>query len=123
MGNRAIHPHPDKMLRFALATSLLSLLALPLPAAAAGNAARGATIAQRNCAACHAVGPRGASPNPKSPPFRTLSQRYPLKDLEEAMAEGIMVGHEGPEMPVFEFRTSQIADLMAYLARIQVKKR
>ena len=107
---------------------ILLVVSLPLSLAAigcadaAGIASRGAILAQRNCGPCHATGLKGASPNPKSPPFRTLSGRYPLKDLEEALAEGIMVGHEGLEMPVFELRTSQIADLMAYLTTIQRKK-
>jgi cytochrome c len=109
------------MLRTVCAAALLLLLA---PAAwAQSGVERGRLIAERNCSRCHAVGRAGESPNPKSPPFRTLAQRYPLKDLEESMAEGLMVGHEGPEMPVFEFRPQQIADLMAYLGRIQVKKR
>jgi hypothetical protein len=69
------------------------------------------------------VGRTGDSLNPKSPPFRTLAQRYPLNALEESMGEGIMVGHEGPEMPIFEFRPDQIEDFIAYLGSIQVKKR
>ena len=105
--------------------SLAALLTLTLasPAFAKGSPARGLKIAERNCAACHAVGRAGASVNPKSPPFRTLAQRYPLQELEESLGEGIMVGHEGPEMPVFEFSPKQIEDLMAYLSAIQVKKR
>lgn len=99
------------------------LLLAPAAWAQAGSFERGRLIAEGNCSGCHAVGRTGESPNPKSPPFRTLAQRYPLRDLEEGMAEGLMVGHEGPEMPIFEFRPRQIADLMAYLARIQVKKR
>jgi len=81
--------------------------------------ARGKAIAQANCAQCHAIGPTGASPNPKSPPFRTLSRNYPLADLEEALAEGIVVGHEGAEMPQFRLSTGQIAALLAYLDKIQ----
>ena len=107
----------------ALPLLIIFAMALASPAFAKGNAARGLKIAQRNCAACHALGRNGESLNPKSPPFRTLAQRYPLRELEEALAEGIMVGHEGPEMPAFEFSPGQIADLMAYLGAIQVKKR
>ena len=96
---------------------------LASPAFAKGDRARGLKIAQRNCAPCHAVGRAGESVNRKSPPFRTLAQRYPLGDLEESLGEGIMVGHEGPEMPMFEFRPDQIEDFIAYLGSIQVKKR
>ena len=102
---------------------LIASLAFASPALAKGDQARGLKIAQRNCAVCHAVGRTGASANPKSPPFRTLAQRYPLQELEESLGEGIMVGHEGPEMPVFEFSPGQIEDLMSYLGAIQVKKR
>ena len=98
-------------------------MALASPAFARGDKARGLKIAQRNCAPCHAVGRTGDSANPKSPPFRTLAQRYPLSELEETMGEGMMVGHEGPEMPMFEFRPDQIEDFIAYLGSIQVKKR
>lgn len=110
---------------FRLAVILVPVvLAVLVPgAAAAASVNRGKIIAQHNCARCHATGPQGASTNPKSPPFRTLAQRYPLKDLEEALAEGITVGREGLEMPAFEFEPRQIADLMAYLASIQVRAR
>ena len=102
---------------------LIFAMALASPAFAKGDKARGLKIAQRNCAPCHAVGRTGDSANPKSPPFRTLAQRYPLSELEEAMGEGMMVGHEGAEMPIFEFRPDQIEDFIAYLGSIQVKKR
>ena len=105
------------------ALPLLLAFALASPAFAKGDARRGLKIAQRNCAPCHAVGRSGDSANPKSPPFRILAQRYPLSELEETMGEGMMVGHEGPEMPMFEFRPEQIEDFIAYLGSIQVKKR
>lgn len=90
--------------------------------AAAGNAAmlrRGHAIAQENCGKCHAVGRAGESPNPKSPPFRHLARKYPLHNLEEALGEGIVVGHEGMEMPQFRFSAAQIEALLAYLGSIQ----
>lgn len=108
------------MSRF-LSALLALLLTLPASAFAEGVAARGQRIAERNCAGCHAVTRKGTSPNEKAPAFRTLAQRYELQDLEEALAEGIMVGHEAPEMPLFEFNSRQIADFMAYLRSIQVK--
>ena len=102
---------------------LVFAMTLASPAFAKGDRARGLKIAQRNCAPCHALGRVGDSPNPKSPPFRILAQRYPLSELEETMGEGMMVGHEGPDMPIFEFKPDQIADFIAYLGSIQVKKR
>lgn len=85
----------------------------------AGDPARGVRIARSNCAPCHAIGRTGVSPNPISPPFRTLRERYPLTDLEEALTEGIVVGREGIHMPVFKFRPQQVEDLIAYLMSMQ----
>ncbi|MCX7899995.1 MAG: cytochrome c [Methylocystis sp.] len=80
---------------------------------------RGRAIAQQNCGRCHAIGLKGESANSKSPPFRTLAHKYPLAHLEEALAEGIVVGHEGAEMPAFKLSTGQIEALLAYLKSIQ----
>jgi mono/diheme cytochrome c family protein len=105
------------------AFSLLGALALlgmgAAQAASPELLRRGAAIARHNCATCHAVGRTGASPNPKSPPFRELSRRYPLSNLEEALGEGIVVGHEGPEMPPFRLDSAQVEALLAYLGSIQ----
>jgi cytochrome c len=82
---------------------------------------RGRMIAKANCSRCHAIGKTGESANPKSPPFRKLSKKYPLSNLEEALAEGILVGHEGPEMPQFQLSPDQIEALLAYLGSVQRK--
>ena len=79
---------------------------------------RGRRIALENCGRCHAIGVRGESPNPGSPPFRSLSRKYPLSNLEEALAEGIVVGHEGVAMPQFRLSAAQIEALLGYLASI-----
>lgn len=73
----------------------------------------GAHIANTFCAKCHAVGMTGKSPFETAPPFRTFQQKWPLEDLEEALAEGIVVGHEA--MPAFELSENQIANLIGYL--------
>jgi cytochrome c len=118
-GGRSFSYNVD--MRLFIITALTCFLAWPPTASAEGVAARGQRIAERNCASCHAVSRTGTSPSEKAPAFRTLAQRYKLQDLEEALAEGIMVGHEAPEMPLFEFTSRQIADFMAYLRSIQVK--
>lgn len=74
---------------------------------------RGREVADRNCSLCHAITPDGASPHPKAPPFRSLSGRYPLESLGEALAEGIVVGHSG--MPQIELEPQQINDLIVYI--------
>jgi cytochrome c len=74
---------------------------------------RGRVFAETNCARCHAIGTTGESPLVKAPAFRTLHKRYPVENLEEALAEGIRTAH--PEMPQFEMDPDQINDLLAYL--------
>ena len=103
----------------AAACLILSLVVADGALADARLEKRGKAIAQDNCGRCHAIGARGESANPKSPPFRYLARRYPLHNLEEALGEGIVVGHEGVEMPQFRFSTAQIEALLAYLQSIQ----
>jgi mono/diheme cytochrome c family protein len=81
------------------------------------SAVRGKALAERRCARCHAVGPAGASPYPIAPPFREIARRYPVENLEEALGEGIVVGH--PEMPKFELDAQQIQDLLEYLRSLR----
>ncbi len=80
---------------------------------------RGRTFAQTYCSRCHAVGLSGVSPLAEAPPFRTLSQRYPLEDLAEPLAEGIQTGH--PLMPEWHLDPADITDLLAYIKTIQDK--
>jgi mono/diheme cytochrome c family protein len=108
------------MRRFVFLLAVAAPLLLAAAPRAAEDAARyGKALAAANCGRCHAVGRAGASPNPKSPPFRFLARKYPLSNLEEALGEGIVVGHEGPDMPQFQFNAKQIAALLAYLGSIQ----
>lgn len=77
----------------------------------------GKLIAETRCAKCHSTGPEGDSPHPDAKPFRYLSENYPVRDLEEALAEGIVVGH--PDMPVFVLSPYEIDSLITYLESIQ----
>ena len=81
---------------------------------------RGRAIAEKRCARCHAVGPKGASPVAVAPPFRTLPLRYPVENLAEALAEGIVVGH--PMMPEFKLAPRDIDALLSYIGN-RVPKR
>ena len=105
-------------MRFFLAA--LTLAAGLAPAFADARIDRGRKLADVNCAACHALDKAGDSPNAKAPPFRDISKKYPVKDLEEALAEGIMVGHT-PDMPQWRASPPQIEDLLAFLESVQVK--
>ena len=72
---------------------------------------------EANCARCHAIGRTGDNPLPIAPPFRTLHTHYPVENLAEALAEGIMVGH--PTMPEFRLDPYQIENLIAYLKTLE----
>ena len=70
-------------------------------------------ILRQNCARCHAIDAGSASPEPKAPPFRDIVKRYDPSALEEALAEGIVTGHD--KMPEFTFEPDQISAIVAYL--------
>jgi mono/diheme cytochrome c family protein len=74
---------------------------------------KGRAIIEANCARCHAIGAEGASPHPQAPPFRVVVTRYPLGNLAEALAEGILTGH--PDMPEFVFQPPEIEAILFYL--------
>ena len=101
----------------------LGLLALPFvvvnPATAAEKdlSAKGEALVRENCSRCHAIGNEGTSPHPQAPPFRTLSSKYPVEDLAESLAEGIVSGH--PDMPIFVFSPHDVEAIIDYLQSIQ----
>lgn len=96
----------------------LTILAT-FPADAGSLISRGETLVTTNCARCHAVRRSDKSRHPDAPPFRILSQRYPLYDLEEALAEGISTGH--PDMPEFVASPDQIDAIIAYIGSLKGK--
>ena len=89
----------------------------PAIAVEKGLTDKGEVLVRENCSRCHAVGLEGASPNAEAPPFRTLSSSYPVSDLAESLAEGIVSGH--PEMPIFVFKPHDVEAIIAYLESIQ----
>lgn len=78
---------------------------------------RGQAFAQTQCAACHAIGRSGESPLRTAPPFRTLHLRYPVENLAESLAEGIMTAH--PAMPQVRLEVGEIGDFIAYLKTLE----
>lgn len=111
------------MARFTLGKLTCAAFALALSACAAGaqpagdDTANGLRIAEANCAVCHAIGASGDSTHADAPPFRTFAQNYPVRHLEEAFAEGILVGH--PDMPEFVLEPDQIEALLSYIESVQ----
>ncbi len=103
---------------------LVGVSAIGLTSIASASAQEGTTLEKRgetllttNCSRCHAIGRTGASPHSAAPAFRTLSSKYPIEGLAEALAEGLSVGH--PDMPEFIFEPDEIAAILAYLKSIQ----
>jgi mono/diheme cytochrome c family protein len=98
---------------------VLGLFAVPVQAVEKDLTAKGEALVKANCAKCHAIGKEGESPHPEAPPFRTLSSKYPVEDLAESLAEGIVSGH--PDMPIFAFNAHDVAAIIDYLESIQAQ--
>ena len=77
------------------------------------QAARGFDLLRANCARCHAIDADSTSPNAKAPPFRDVVKKYDPDALEEALAEGIVTGHNN--MPEFAFDPDDVTAIIAYL--------
>jgi mono/diheme cytochrome c family protein len=102
---------------FLAAGLVFGFLAFPAFAVDKDLTAKGEVLVKENCSRCHAVGKEGTSPHPEAPPFRTLSSRYPIEDLAESLAEGIVSGH--PDMPIFVFSAHDVEAIIDYLQSIQ----
>jgi len=96
-----------------LLLGLALLCATPAWAGHDAQTVRGKKLVETNCSGCHAVGLNDKSTHPDAPPFRTLSSRYPVEDLEEALGEGISTGH--PDMPEFVATPTQIDAIVSYI--------
>lgn len=78
----------------------------------------GQDLVEVNCGKCHGVGKADASPHEQAPPFRKLSDNFPMDALEEAFADGrIYSGH--PDMPEFIATPEQVDAIIAYIASLQ----
>jgi cytochrome c len=96
---------------------MIGLTTPTLAEKASTSARRGEALLITNCARCHAVGRSGVSPHPQAPPFRTLSRKFKVEGLAEALAEGISTGH--PDMPEFVFEADEVGAIIDYLKSIQ----
>lgn len=118
-GAKRRHPGGD-MRRLSEMALWAGILILPLATFAQFGAEAqenpGRRLAEKRCARCHAIGETGLSPHGAAPPFRAIAAKGHVDDLQEALAEGIMVGHQ--DMPEFEFQPQEIVDFLAYLKRL-----
>ncbi|HLO24064.1 MAG TPA: cytochrome c [Methyloceanibacter sp.] len=99
------------------AAILLAWAALQADAAEKDLTDKGRVLVEQHCSRCHAIGKEGDSTHPEAPPFRTLSSKYPIDDLAESLAEGIVSGH--PDMPIFVFSPTDVEAIIDYLKSIQ----
>ncbi|MGT2467637.1 c-type cytochrome (plasmid) [Mesorhizobium atlanticum] len=67
---------------------LAAALGLSAALARGDPLSHGKALVEANCARCHAVGRTDKSRHPDAPAFRTLSQRYPITNLEESARRG-----------------------------------
>jgi cytochrome c len=95
----------------------IALMSQAFPEESSAPAARGEKLLAANCGRCHAIGRSGTSRHPEAPPFRTLSRRFKIEGLAEALAEGIFTGH--PDMPEFVFEADEVGAIIDYLKSIQ----
>ena len=80
---------------------------------------KGKALAEQNCGQCHATGASGNSPHAEAPPFRTFASKWPLENLEESLAEGIVTGH--PDMPAIVLEPDEIDVLIEHIHTISPK--
>ena len=105
-----------RRLQVTLCAAFILVFAREAPAQSPA-AQRGLTFVRTHCAQCHAIDKVSPSPLKIAPPFRTLHLRYPVENLAEAFAEGIVTGH--PSMPEFRLDPGQIGDVIAYLKSLE----
>jgi cytochrome c len=79
---------------------------------------QGRQLVEVNCGKCHAVGEADASPHEAAPPFRKLSEMFPMDALEEAfLRRPYLFG--SPDMPEFIATPEQVDAIIAYIASLQ----
>ena len=100
------------MRRFLLVAATLFFVS-PVAANDDPQLSYGGDVVTENCSRCPAVTMTDRSLHPDAPAFRSLSRRYPIEALAEALAEGISTGH--PDMPEFVATPEQIGAIIAYI--------
>ena len=112
---------PFARLGNAVLAGALSIAVLHVPAKADPGRLedKGEALLVKHCERCHAIRATGNSTHEQAPPFRQVVTRYPLDNLAEALAEGIVSGHQ--DMPEFVFAPSDISGILAYLERLKAE--
>ena len=116
-------PHqPRRRLGFAIAKSATLALALLCQPVAAQDrtrmtvnpsAERGRQVAERVCAACHAITAQDDSPLAMAPPFKTLRMRYNPISMERHIGALASAGYYG--MPPQRLSPGEAEEVAAYI--------
>lgn len=101
------------MMRNQSQTALIVIGSIAITPAIAQDVVRGQKIAERHCARCHSINTGENSRHRLAPPFPIIANRYSVWGLQEALAEGIVVGHA--DMPPFTFSPDQINNLLSFM--------
>ncbi|MEZ5922336.1 MAG: cytochrome c [Parvularculaceae bacterium] len=109
----------DKLIAVITAAALVAAFAASCasgPEKAAGDAARGRSIAQNVCAECHAVTPdETSSPNDKAPTFVSLANRPGMS----RMALAVLLRTPHRNMPNLIVPADDVENLAAYLETLR----
>ena len=73
----------------------------------------GEAIAKKNCAWCHAIGPRGESPIKDAPRFRDIHTRHPILALRQPISRAIATPHD--KMPKLPLSNADVDHIIAYI--------
>jgi len=101
--------------RFIARAVLAAILLVALVAPARADAARGAVLAGRWCAACHVIGPGRSESVPQGPPtFRQVARSGLTADQMRAF-----LSHPHGAMPDLSLTRAEIHDLVDYIATLR----
>ena len=82
-------------------------------AEASQRVAEGKTVAEKNCAWCHAIGPTGESLNDRAPAFRDIHARHPILALRAPITRAIATPHDA--MPKLPLSDADVDRIIAYI--------
>ena len=107
---RSLHTHIKCLGLFAF----VGMAAMPIHAFAAADAARGGVIAKRWCATCHQVSSDQKPVSSDVPSFISIAHQKRL--TPDVLAAFLSTSH--PRMPDMHLSRSEIADIVAYIRRL-----
>lgn len=104
----------------ALTSAISACAAGPSSLPAEASTAKGHSVAQAACAACHAIEPGRDSPHPKAPGFGSLEMRH-TASLDGRVAQLTREGHYG--MAPVSLTPGELSDLLSYMGSLDMPRR